>query len=79
METILPLEIEIPSRRIALQNYITDETTHHMRLDQLILLDERRVNALEYLCTYQSCIKWAFDRKIKIHEFNIGDLFLKEN
>ena len=50
-----------------------------MRLDQLILLDERRVNALEHLHTYQSCIKWAFDKNTKIHEFNIEDLVLKKS
>lgn len=28
---------------------------------------------------YQEQIKWAFDKKALIHEFEIGDLFLKEN
>jgi len=70
------LEIEIPSLRIALQYYIIDEAVCQTRLDQLLLLDVR-VNALEHLRTYQNCIKRAFDKKVKIHEFNIGDLVLK--
>ena len=28
---------------------------------------------------YQERIKQGFDKKVKIHEFNIGDLVLKEN
>jgi len=56
-KAVLPLEIEISSLQITLQDYITNEATHQTRLDQLILLDERRVNDLEHLCTYQGCIK----------------------
>jgi len=37
----LPLDIEIPSLRIALQDYITDEAARQARLDQLLLLDEK--------------------------------------
>jgi len=73
------LEIEIPSLQITLQDYITDEVVCQTRLDQLLLLDERRVNVLEYLRTYQNHIKRAFAKKFIIHEFNIGDLVLKEN
>lgn len=40
-EAVLPLEIEIPSLRIALQDYIIDEATRQARLDQLLLLDEK--------------------------------------
>jgi len=54
---VLPLEIEIHSLQIYLQDYIIDEVTHQTRLDQLLLLDERRVNALEHLRTYQNHIK----------------------
>lgn len=40
-ESILPLEIEIPSLRIALQDYIPKEETCQTKLDKLLLLDER--------------------------------------
>jgi len=56
-----------------------DKATHQMRLYQFFLLDERQVNALEHMHTYQSRIKRAFEKRIKIYEFNIGDLVLKEN
>jgi len=57
VEAMLPLEIEISSMRIALQYNIIDEVACQKRLDQLLLLYERRVNALEHMHTYQSCIK----------------------
>lgn len=76
---MLPLEIEIPSLQITLQDYITDEVAHQTRLDQLLLLDEKRVNVLEHMHTYQICIKQSFDKKVKIYKFNIGYLVLKEN
>lgn len=76
---MLPLEIEIPSLRVTLQDYRTNEVAHQIRLDQLLLLDKRRIHTLEHMKTYQNCIKKAFDKKAKIHEFDIGDLVLKEN
>ena len=44
-----------------------------------MLLDEKWVHALEHMHVYQERVKWGFDKKVKIHEFNIGDLVLKEN
>ena len=73
--------IQTPTRTtpFSLQDYITNEAVHQTRLDQLLLLDERRVNALEHLRTYKNRIKQAFNKNFKIHEFNIRDLVLKEN
>jgi len=62
------------SLRIYLQDYIIDEVAHQIQLDQLLLLDEIWVNALEHMCTYQNCIKRA-----KINEFNTGYLVLNKN
>jgi len=36
-KVIPPLEIEIPSLHISVQDYIIDEATHQTRLDQLFL------------------------------------------
>jgi len=74
---VLPLEIEIPSLWITLQDYITDEAARQARLDQLLLLDKKCIHALEHMCMYQERIKRGFDKKFKILEFNIGDLVLK--
>ena len=79
IEAILPIELEIPSLRINLSEQISDEEIRQIRLDQLLLLDEKCINALEHMRVYQERIKWAFDKRALIHEFEIGDLVLKEN
>lgn len=76
---VLPLEIEIFYLQIALQDYITNEVVRQASLDQLLLLDEKYVHALEHMHVYQERIKREFDKKVKMQEFNIGDLVLKEN
>ena len=43
-----------------------------------MLLDERQVNAFEHMRTNQNHIKREFDKRAKIHEFNIGDIVLKK-
>ena len=78
-EAILPIELKIPSLRINLSEQISDEKIRQTRLDQLLLLDEKRINALEHMRVYQERIKRAFDKKALIREFKIGDLVLKEN
>ena len=55
-----------------------DDTTRQAWLDQLTLLDERHVNALEHLWVYQDHLKCAYNAKIHLHEFQVGDLVLKE-
>lgn len=74
---VLPLEIKIPSLHVALQDYIIDEVAHQIRLDQLLLLDERRIHELEHIQTYHNHIDKAFNKQAKIYEFDIWDLVLK--
>ena len=52
-EAILPIEIELPSLRVSLQNLISDEEYRVARLQELALLDERRLCALNHLYVYQ--------------------------
>eukprot|EP01018_Ginkgo_biloba_P033677 Gb_04562 [translate_table: standard] len=52
-EAILPVEIKLPSLHISLRNLIDDEAYRVVRLQELELLDERRLNALNHLKAYQ--------------------------
>eukprot|EP01018_Ginkgo_biloba_P006039 Gb_41354 [translate_table: standard] len=54
VEVILPVEIELPSLRISLRDLIDDEKYRVARLQELELLDERRLNALNHLKAYQN-------------------------
>ena len=44
-EVILPLEIQIPSLRIALATGMTTEESHRRHLEELEALDEKRLRA----------------------------------
>jgi transposase InsO family protein len=78
-EAILPIEVELPSLRISLQNLIIDEEYRISRLNELELLDECRLEALNHLQVYQNHIKRSYNKKIKVQTFQVGDLVLKEN
>ena len=51
-EAVIPLEIEIPSLRIALKDIMKEPQIWEARMNQLEALDERRVHALEHLRAY---------------------------
>jgi len=51
-EVVIPLEIEIPSLRIALKDIMKEPQVWEARINQLEVLDEKRINALEYLKAY---------------------------
>jgi len=53
----MPLELEIPSLQIQLQDLLLDPKTHQARLDQLLLLYERRFNALYNFKFYHNYLK----------------------
>ena len=57
VEASLPIELEIPSLRINLSEQISYEKIRQTRLDQLLLLDEKYINALEHMRVYQERIK----------------------
>jgi len=48
-------------------------------LQQLEILDEKRIRAIEHQTVYHTKLKRAFGKNIKTKEFKIGDLVLKEN
>jgi len=52
-EAVIPLEIKIPSLRIALKDIMKESQVWEARMNQLEALDEKRVHALEHLRAYQ--------------------------
>lgn len=75
----IPLELQIISLRVQLQDLILDEEARQARLDQLTLLDERCVNSIEHHKVYQESLKRVYKKIIKPRELKVGDLVLKEN
>ncbi|KAK4397137.1 hypothetical protein Sango_1550300 [Sesamum angolense] len=76
VEAVLPLEQQIPSLRIAIQEGLTEEENAQMRLKELEALDEKRLEAQQRLQCYQVRLSRAFNKKVRLHSFQVGDLVL---
>ena len=74
-EAVLPLEIQIPSLRVALTAEMTNEK-HRQRLHELEALDDKRLQAQQQIELYQARIIRAFNKKVKVRTFKKGDLVL---
>ena len=75
-EAVLPLEIQIPSLRVALTAEMTTEEKHRQRLQELEALDGKRLQAQQQIELYQARITRAFNKKVKMRTFKKGDLVL---
>ena len=62
-ETVLPLEIQIPSLHVALMAEMTNEEKHRLRLQELEALDDKRLQAQQQIELYQTRIIRASTRK----------------
>ncbi|KAL0404345.1 UNVERIFIED_CONTAM: hypothetical protein Sradi_2075300 [Sesamum radiatum] len=74
VETVLPLEQKISSLRIAIQEGLTEEEDAQIRLEKLEALDEKRLEAQQRLECYQARLSGAFNKKVRLHSFQVGDL-----
>ncbi|XP_017978221.1 PREDICTED: uncharacterized protein LOC108662400 [Theobroma cacao] len=76
VEVVLPLERQIPSLRIAIQEGLSNEDNVRLRLEELEALDEKRLEAQQRLECYQARLSKAFNKKVKPRSFQVGDLVL---
>ncbi|KAA0039305.1 uncharacterized protein E6C27_scaffold64G001000 [Cucumis melo var. makuwa] len=79
VEVVLPLEREIPSLRMAVQEGLTTEDNVKLRLQELEALDEKRLEAQQALECYQTRMSKAFDKHVKPRSFQVGDLVLADD
>ena len=77
MEPVLPVEIEMGSLRMALDQRISEAEWTQSRYDQLSLLDERRLRATDHVHAYQRKMTRAFGKRVRPRKFQRGDLVLK--
>jgi hypothetical protein len=61
VEVVLPLECQIPSLRIAIQEGLSNEDNVRLRLEELEALDEKRLEAQQRLECYQARLCRAFN------------------
>ncbi|RVW21000.1 Pol polyprotein [Vitis vinifera] len=62
---VLPVEIEMGSLRVALEQQIPETDWAQARFDQLNLLDERRLRAADHVRAYQRKMARAFKKRVK--------------
>ncbi|RVW53504.1 hypothetical protein CK203_104062 [Vitis vinifera] len=77
MKAMLPVEIEMGSLRVALEQQIPEADWAQTRFDQLNLLDERRLRAADHVRAYQRKMARAFKKWVRPRPLRIGDLVLK--
>ena len=72
---MLPLEVQLPSLRVAMQFTYPNENAQ-VRLAELEALDEWRLMTQQRLEIYQAQMARAFNKQVKFRSFNVGDLDL---
>ena len=65
MEAVLPVEVQIPSLRIMKDANLDEDEWIQTRLDQLNLIDEKRLAAVCHGQMYQKRMVKEFNNKIK--------------
>ncbi|XP_022864513.1 uncharacterized protein LOC111384467 [Olea europaea var. sylvestris] len=74
VEAILPLECQISSLRIAIQEGLTTEENVHLRLEELEALDKKRLEAQMHLECYQARMAKSFNKKDQKFMISSGSL-----
>ena len=78
MEVVLPFEVEVPSLRILVESGLKESESAQPCFDQLNLIEGKRLAAMSHGRLYQRWVKNTFDKKVRPHKFNEGDLVLKK-
>ena len=77
MEAVLPVEIETGSLTVAQEQQISEAEWVQSRLNQLSLLDERRLRAIDHIQAYQRKMARSFKKRVKPRSLQRGDLVLR--
>ncbi|XP_070028703.1 uncharacterized protein [Nicotiana sylvestris] len=76
-EAVIPAEVKIPSLRIIVESEIEDAEWVKTRLEQLMLINEKRLAAVCFSQLYQQRIACAYNEKVRPRQFEVGQLILK--
>ncbi|XP_070029317.1 uncharacterized protein [Nicotiana sylvestris] len=76
VETVLPLERQIPSLRFAIKEGLADEENARLCLEELEALDEKRLQDQQNLECYQARLSGSFNKKMSLRSFQVGDQVL---
>ncbi|XP_060170576.1 uncharacterized protein LOC132601513 [Lycium barbarum] len=76
-EAVIPAKVEIPSLRIIVEAEIDYTEWVKSRLDQLSLIDEKRLTAVCFGQLYQQRMARAYNKKVHPRHFEVGQLVMK--
>ena len=77
MEVVLPIEVHIPSLRIMKDAGLNEDDWIQNRLDQLNLIDDKRLSTVCHGQMYQKQMIKAFNKKVRRQAYQVGDLMIK--
>ncbi|WCJ43869.1 hypothetical protein M5689_024578 [Euphorbia peplus] len=80
MDAVLPVEMEMQSLRVVLEEHIPETEWIRDRVGQLDLLDKKRLRALDQLQMYQQRLANTYNKKVRTvsRPIKVGDLVLKQ-
>ncbi|XP_070007465.1 uncharacterized protein [Nicotiana sylvestris] len=76
-KAVIPAKVEIPSRRIIFEAEIKDDEWVKTRLEQLTMIDEKRMDAICHGQLYQQIMARAYSKKVRPRNFEVGKLILR--
>ncbi|XP_047270503.1 uncharacterized protein LOC124899607 [Capsicum annuum] len=76
-KAVIPAKVEIPSLRVIQEVDLDDAERICSRIEQLMLIDEKRLDAVYHGHLYQNRMIKAFNKKVKPRRFTPGELVLK--
>ncbi|XP_015086871.1 uncharacterized protein LOC107029957 [Solanum pennellii] len=76
-EEVIPTEVEIPSLRIIREEELSNAKWVSKRIGQLTLIDEKRMVVFCHGQLYRQRMIGAFHKRVRVRNFEIGQLVLK--
>ncbi|XP_070057298.1 uncharacterized protein [Nicotiana tomentosiformis] len=77
-EAVIPAEVEISSLRVIQEETLDDVEWIWVRQKQLMLIDEKRMDAVCHGQLYQNMMVSEFNKRVKPCQFAQGQLVLKK-
>ncbi|XP_070050531.1 uncharacterized protein [Nicotiana tomentosiformis] len=77
IEAVIPAEVEIPYFRIIVEAEIKDDEWVKTRLEQLTMIDEKRMAAVCQGQLYRQKMARACNKKVRPRKFEVGQLVLR--
>ncbi|XP_070006772.1 uncharacterized protein [Nicotiana sylvestris] len=76
-EAVIPVEVEIPSLRIIFEVGVEDSEWVIIHLEQLTLIDEKRMAVVCHGQLYQQIMSCAYNKKVGPRNFEVRQLVLR--